>query len=348
MTTILKSYNLFIDSSQRDEGVSPSYFSILLQKPIIKTNRNSVFRVRITSVVIPFSFNQVNSTNNILSYTYNSVSYSITIPQGNYSITDLLLQIATLITAQTSTILNFTFDPSTSKATLSFGSGNLSNQSISINNSSANIIITKMLGFTSNIIFTYTLIGNTFTTYTSDQVVNVSPSKTLFIRSETLIQNSNYESLVGKNEISDILTQIPIQTSFNTFLNWYDQSSDLFSEINNNIIDKINLYLTDSTSNDELPADSGLLNWMIQLNIQEVYINNHIEDHNFIETSSFFPKKKNEITLDEKQSFFSNETPNIPNKQINKIDDEMDDLKKQKEDLKKEIDELIEKKKSKQ
>jgi hypothetical protein len=323
MTTILKSYNLFIDSSQRDEGVSPSYFSILLQKPIIKTNRNSIFRVRITSVVIPFSFNQVNSTNNILSYTYNSVPYSITIPQGNYSITDLLTQVATLITAQTTAILNFTFDQSTSKCTLSFGSGNLSNQSISMTYSGANIIMMKMMGFTSNINFTYTFIGNTFTTDTSDQVVNVSPSKTLFIRSETLIQNSNYESLVGKNEISDILTQIPIQTSFNTFLNWYDQSSDLFSEINNNIIDKINLYLTDSTSNDELPADSGLLNWFIQLNIQEVYIDNQITDKNFIENTLEKEKIKDDVINDDIQA-----------KQI----------QKQKEDIKKEINSLIDKK----
>lgn len=327
MTTILKSYNLFIDSSQRDEGVSPSYFSILLQKPIIKTNRNSIFRVRITSVVIPFSFNQVNSTNNVLSYQDNNNFYSITIPQGNYAITDLLATIQTLIEVQTSqsfnttTFLNFTFDQATSKATLGFNTGNTISQAIFIPFSGNNVIMMRMLGFTSNISFSFSL-PNNFASQTSNQVVNVSPSKTLFIRSETLIQNSNYESLVGKNEISDILTQIPIQTSFNTFLNWYDQSSDLFSEINNNIIDKINLYLTDSTSNDELPADSGLLNWFIQLNIQEVFIDNHISNHNFIEQSI--------IGSDEAEE----ETKN----------DEVDELTKQKEDLKKEINELIDKK----
>jgi hypothetical protein len=136
-------------------------------------------------------------------------------------------------------------------------------------------------------------------------VVNVSPSKTLFIRSETLIQNSNYESLVGKNDTTDILLQIPIQTSFNTYINYTDQSSDLWAEINNSIIDKVNLYISDSTSSNELPSDSGLLNWFVQVNIQEIYretdINtDHITDNLVSKTNNLqviddLVKQKNDL-----------------------------------------------------
>lgn len=321
---ILKNYNLFIDSSQRDEGSYPSYFNILLRKPIVKTNKNSVFRVRIPSVVIPFSFNQINSTNNILSYTYNSNPFTITIPSGNYNITDLLTEISSLIILASPTVLNLTYDVSTSKCTLGFGTGNLSNQSITMNYTGGNIILMKMLGFTSNITFSFNFGTGLYTNATSNQVVNVSPSKTLFIRSETLTQNTNYEALVSKNDTTDILLQIPIQTSYNTYINWYDQSSDLFAEINNVVIDKINLYLTDATSYNELPADSGLLNWFIQLNIQEIYIPTDINTEH-ITTNNIITNKQ-------------------VIKDVDKIENE-DDIENKKNILKKEINDLIDKKK---
>lgn len=283
-TQILKNYNLFIDSSQRDEGNTPSYFSIVLTKPITKVSKSSYFRVRINSVCIPFSFSQINSTNQKLTYTCNGTSYIITVPTGNYSITDLLTQIQLLIETQTNTKLLFTYDASTSKSTLGFDIANNISYTITMNYIGSNIIMMKMLGFTANTIFSFTM-PSLFINATSNQVVNVSPSKTLFIRSETLLQNSNYESLVSKNDTSDILLQIPILTSFNTYINYNDQSSELWAEINNTIIDKINLYISDSTSFNELPSDSGLLNWFCQINIQEIYRPNEFSVDHIIETN---------------------------------------------------------------
>lgn len=268
---VLKNYNLFIDSSQRDEGSFPSYFSIILRKPITKTKQSSYFRVRIPSLVIPFSFSQVNSKNNVLNYTFNSVSFSITVPSGNYSITDLLTQIQTLIQSNNNCKLLFTYNPSTSITTLGFDTGNLITSQIVMNYSSNNIILMKMMGFTQNVVYSYNAITNAYVNAVGNQVVNVSPSKTLFIRSDTLIQNSNYESLVSRNDTTDILLQIPIMTSFNTYINYNEPSSEMWSEINNSSVDKINLYISDATSNDELPADSGLLNWFCHINIQEIY-----------------------------------------------------------------------------
>ena len=140
---VLKNYNLFIDSSQRDEGISPSYFSIILRKPIVKTNKSSYFRVRIPSLVIPFSFSQVNSTNQVLLYTFNLVNYSLTVPTGNYNITDLLTEVQTLIQNQTSAKLLFTYNPSTSLSTFGFDVGNAITSSISMSYTGSNIILIK-------------------------------------------------------------------------------------------------------------------------------------------------------------------------------------------------------------
>jgi len=320
---ILKNYNLFIDSSQRDEGLTPSNFSIILRKPITKISKNSYFRVRIPSVVIPFSFSQINSAHNELSFSINSINYNVTIPNGNYNITNLLTTISNLMIIVVPTLqLNFIYTASTSKCTLGFGT-TMTDKTFQMNYTGKNIIIMRMMGFTSNIIFSY--IGGVYTNITSNQVVNVSPCKTLFIRSSTLIQNTNYESLVNKNDTTDILLQIPIITSFQTYINWTEQASDLFSEINNNVIDKINIYLSDSTSDDELPNDSGLLDWFIQINIQEIETDELINVEH-ITTNKYI-------------------------NQINKIEDDtltndklINELNDKKVNIKKELDDLLSKK----
>jgi hypothetical protein len=313
-TQVLKNYNLFIDSSQRDEGNTPSYFSIVLTKPITKVSKSSYFRVRIPSLVIPFSFSQINSTNQMLTYTCNGIVYILVIPTGNYSITDLLQQLQSSMEFQTSAKLLFTYDVSTSKSTLGFDIANLQPFTITMNYTTTNIILMKIMGFTSNVTFSFTP-PSAYTKATSNQGVNVSPSKTLFIRSETLLQSSNYESLVDKNSTSDILLQIPINTSFNTYINYNDQTSELWSEVNNTIIDKINLYISDSTSYNELPADSGLLNWFCQINIQEVYRADdfsvdHITNPNIIMAANTPPPAKESESIisdlmDEKEALLN-------------------------------------------
>lgn len=321
---ILKNYNFFLDSSQRDEGDLPNYFSIVLRRPIIKTNKKSMFRVRIPSVVIPFSFSQVNSTNNKLTYIINNDTYQYTIPNGNYNINDLLTEIKKDIENSNPVKLDFNYNISTSKCILAFNNTMTIPTTLTIPLIPSNKILLLMMGFTSSIELSVININNAliFTNASSNQVVNVSPSKTLFIRSETLTQNTNFESLVDKNENTDILLQIPIYTGFNTFINYHDQSSDLFADIINTTIDKINLYITDSTSYDVLPPDSGLLNWFIQINIQEIYTpheidTRYIEDNTIKETDTQPIKDTKE---EEKQrSNIINDLTNEKNKLIEEL-----------------------------
>ena len=46
---VLRSYNLFLDSSQRDYSAvgNPADYFIYLNKPITKTGKSSVFRVKV-------------------------------------------------------------------------------------------------------------------------------------------------------------------------------------------------------------------------------------------------------------------------------------------------------------
>jgi hypothetical protein len=102
MTTI-KEYNFFLDSKYRSNGenASPTF---LLDEPIRLENDNNYFEAQIVSVDIPFSFKTLYSPQNILPITFINVQDSIntsgnlTIPEGNYSITNLLDVLVTQIT----------------------------------------------------------------------------------------------------------------------------------------------------------------------------------------------------------------------------------------------------------
>jgi hypothetical protein len=121
--------------------------------------------------------------------------------------------------------------------------------------------LTLMLGFTSTFNFSNVI------TATSNQNVNVSPAKTLFIRSTTLLQSQNYESIIGKNNFSDIIGQVQIYNGSQSFLNFYD-ANNFYSRLNNVAIDNVNIYITDSTNDNEII--NLTLDSMFGLEIQEI------------------------------------------------------------------------------
>ena len=291
MTDVIKTYNLFLDTRNRDSG-SCADANFYLVKPItLSTKGSSYFRIKLISATIPFSFTQINSSNNVLSVEVNSVNYSITIPTGNYNILNLLIALKTGLNSLaplTAYTFNFTYNQSTNKVSLSTATGG--NATISFPFNSSINWIGRMLGFTSTISFSDT------TTETSSINVNVSPAKTLFVRSQTLLQSQNYESIIGKNNYSDIIGQIPIYQGSQSFINFYD-SNNFYSKINNGSIDVVNLYLTDITTDDILLGMD--LNIFYCIEIQEVYSKpfNDMPD-----TSFSLEKPKEQVQLENERA----------------------------------------------
>ena len=62
-----------------------------------KTVRQSY--VSIVNAQIPVSYYVINSTNNLLNYTYNSIPYNYVVPEGNYNASTLISTITGLITS---------------------------------------------------------------------------------------------------------------------------------------------------------------------------------------------------------------------------------------------------------
>lgn len=258
-------YNMFINSSLRTSGTN-TYFQIILKNPLRLTHPDHYFTVGCGSVCIPFSFKMINNSNNVipncrLEYGGNVKIFSMTITAGNYTITQLLDYITKYVKKEldswtTNTVqVNAEYDVNSGFVTFS-----VKNDSATITLNTQNTFIGKMLGFSGNITFSETSFA------TSVNHINVSPVKSLLVRSDSLRQAQSYESLVEKDVISDIICRIPITTQFNSYINY--ENSNLISTLSNNIVDVISLYLTTDQSYDLV--NLGGLEWQIELNFYEM------------------------------------------------------------------------------
>ena len=81
-----ESFQIYLNSSNADSIVNNSYTFIL---PNLEIADGNYIYLSVQYASIPYSFYNINSTNNLLNYTLNSVSYSITITSGNYNITKI-------------------------------------------------------------------------------------------------------------------------------------------------------------------------------------------------------------------------------------------------------------------
>jgi hypothetical protein len=271
--SIVATYNLFLSSVNRSEG-TPQNFSVSLIKPITITNPNNWLTVRVGSAEIPYVFKLINNQNNLINYQIirNAITYigSIIIESGNYNILTLLTEFKTKLQSSilsvsgwdASSILNFSYNRNNGKATFSLVGIDSTTTSITI--LSASNIFYRCIGFVNGFTFGYTT-PSVRTDAVSTQNVNVSQNTALYIRSETLTQTVNQENIVGSPEYSDILAKVQINVQPQAIIQWTN-STDLEIDISNKILDRINIYLGDSSLYE---VDMGNLDWSLRLTINE-------------------------------------------------------------------------------
>lgn len=282
MTTI-KEYNFFLDSKYRSNGENASPI-FLLDEPIRLENDNNYFEAQILSVDIPFSFKTLYSPQNILPITFICVQDSIntsgnlTIPEGNYSITNLLDVLVTKITDFVSIgnfvnhlpTFDFVYSRETGKATLNIIAGSGSHDvSITLIWSQADILA-EYFGFnyTANTILSYNAADViTSINFVSPYNVNVSPITSLYIRSTSLNQvASNQEQLVEqKFTTSDILLKVPVNTFYNSWITY--ENPNFSVKLNNKSILDIQFFMT-SLTYDAIIFQG--VHWRIHLQIREI------------------------------------------------------------------------------
>lgn len=327
---VLRSYNLFLDSSQRDYSAvgNPAEYFMYLNKPITKTGKSSVFRVKVIQACIPFSFTEINATNNVLDYTFNSTPFQLTIPVGSYNITSLLLYLSTYLQTTHTVSLSFSFNQSTNLATLGFSSsGNTGTKVFQFGTSGGNLLVMKQLGFVdTTAVFSYT--GGILVNATSTQSVNVSPSKNLYIRSNNLQQTNSQEAIIGKCRPSNILAVVPILVPYGNYITFYN--TETFGvEINNETIDAVEVFLSDATGENVLV---GLqLNWSITLVIDEMNVPDDVSVKHITDSTV---SQQNKTSIDQLENIKQNTIDDLE-RHKGKLIDEIGQIQKRKKERKK-------------
>lgn len=279
--SLINEYTFFLDSKYRNESdnASPTF---KLPSPIVLENINNYFVCKVISCDIPFSFKALASPYNVIPVRFQviqnaiDVSGNITLSEGNYSILTLLNELENKLTAfmvatgfnQIPT-LNFTYNTETGKCTLNIipGGGSHTIYLTLKWNTNADIIA-EYFGFSylNNTVLSFNLSTITSTNYISPNNVNVSPITSLYIRSNSLSQTAkNQERLVEPIfSVSDILLKIPINSYYNTWLMYENNSFSV--RLNNKHIEEISLYITSQTY--EKVVFNGV-HWRIAIQITE-------------------------------------------------------------------------------
>jgi hypothetical protein len=91
---IHESIQIYLNSSNCDKILTSGYTTdILFNIPTIDVADGMQFYISVQNALIPYSFYNVNSSNNILNYYLNFTDYSVIIPIGNYNINQLISEL---------------------------------------------------------------------------------------------------------------------------------------------------------------------------------------------------------------------------------------------------------------
>lgn len=277
-STLLKLYNFYINSSQRNEG-SPADFNMFLKTPLYLNGViPSEFRFVLRYIQVPFCFSQFNQYNYTTKYTLlrNGITYSngtFDITTGNYNVNSMITEWIRALKASLTSLASYTplitgtYSADTNLITFTCPSDTYSDTKITFLNNTGYTAVNLALGFSSS----WTLSQNSSTVSSID--INVSPARNLYLTSDTLIQSKSFDALTTPMSNSPVLAVIPITVVPNQYItNYYNPP--IASILNNTVLDKFNFQLKDES----LPYD------LVDFNLNyTLYFT--IEEHRTTETS---------------------------------------------------------------
>jgi hypothetical protein len=302
--TIVNKYHLYLESTQRTLGTNEDAY-YYLRRPLFKSKPFNHFQVKVIQANIPYSFFNITNQNGnyntmkwylarggasypSTTYVYGSPSVpkTVTIPNGNYTILSLITAIKSGIIADlvvnypaySNPVFTWTYDRDTLQVLFTLtGTDNIVTTFYFLPSTENHGGLAYNMGIGSTINFGYDALNvskpinniNNITTSGAygGNAINVAPITSIMIRSNNLKQNRSFEFVAVTDDLSDILARVPISTVGTTFLQYINQEN-LSNRIKNDVIDYINLYITDNRDYD--PIHLAGLSWMCVLEITEI------------------------------------------------------------------------------
>ena len=223
------------------------------QLPFYTVESTSTLYASVVHASIPYSFYNVNSSNNTLCYSVNSTTISrVYLTLGNYTTTTLLQQLINTLPNTFTIVYNLP------QNTFSFS--NSQTFTFYYNTTLGFSTCFGLLGFT-NAQQTSTVSGTT-QYLTSNQLVNLAPVRCICVY--TTLHTGSLTSLNQNNQ--NILCSIPVETAPFTMIG-YKNMNGYKANLNNNVFNSITLKLTDQAGN--LLNLNGI-NWSMTIQLDVV------------------------------------------------------------------------------
>ena len=205
------------------------------QVPYYTVEPTSTLYASVVHASIPYSFYNINSTNNTLCYSVNTTTVTrVFLTQGNFTTTSLLaLLISTLPNSFT---ITFNYQQNT------FTFTNPQTFTFYYNTTIGFSTCFGLLGFTSA--QQTSVVNGASQTLTSNQLVNLAPVRCICIY--TTLHTGSLTSLNQNNQ--NILCSLPVETSPFTMIG-YKNNNGYRVNLNNNVFNSITLKLTDQAGN---------------------------------------------------------------------------------------------------
>jgi hypothetical protein len=243
------------DLKNTNETGSSGFFTLFES---IDLNDNEIMTAKIVSATFPNSWYNLSNTskNNTLSFkeTGDSQYKIITIPNGSYDIYELTTEIKTLLEAQSTNTLTYTF------------TYNEINNTLTIKNSNPTVYNTtfdfttetscrRFLGFLSNIISITDNNG-----IISNRAIDITDTQNSIYVRTNLSNNKVIESSTGK--YSNILAHIPVPLSRNAFF-VYDPMSPFEMELSQTSLSNLQIFITYQDEIENVSFNKG--DWEINI-----------------------------------------------------------------------------------
>lgn len=203
--------------------ISDCYFNL----PSIEILQDEVAYINLKDAVIPYSFYNVNNTNNKLNYIQNSINYSLTLINGYYNVNTLKTHLLELLG------LNWTINYISKLNKYEFI--HTLNNFTFLNSSTC----FELLGFKNDLSYSSTSLK-----LTSSICCNTFTIKNIYVSSDNFILN-NVDS--NNHNRSNIVCSIPVRGLYNSILFYEDSSKHLVYKLDN--IVNLHVKLTDQDNN---------------------------------------------------------------------------------------------------